>query len=251
MHEVEAIGFDLFNTLLVVRPEAMAEAHGRLLRALRREGLALQADAFRDAYVEAALGFFREARKEGRETHNRFWIAAALEREGHDLSPEDERIGRAVEAYFSAFYPHCELLPGTESVLEDLSVVYPLGLLTNFTHPPAARRILEMLGLPRFFRTVLISGELGYRKPHPRVFARLVREMGLPGEQMLYVGDDVDADVLGAREFGLQPAWSTCVRDGEVPSATSLLSPARTECPPDVPRISTWEDLRALVARDP
>jgi len=243
----KAIGFDLFNTLLTVHPQAMEEAHNRQFRVLHEERIAVEEESFGKAYVEAAVRFLKEAHKAGRETHNRFWVAAALENLGQSLSPEDPRIAKAVDAYFSAFYPNCELIPGTRELLGELGGRYPLGMLTNFTHPPAVRTIIDLLGLDLFFETVLVSGELGYRKPHPYVFDRFVEALGVPADQILFVGDDLEADVQGARDAGLQPVLTTCVRDANLPAVRVTLSPSGAECPADVPRISCWQDLLALL----
>jgi putative hydrolase of the HAD superfamily len=243
MFNPKAIGFDLFNTLLTVHPEAMGEAYQRQLRVLHEEGIPVEAKPFGDAYVEAAARYLKEAHREGRETHNRFWVADALEKLGYSLAPEDPRIARVVDAHFSAFYPHCQLVPGTKELLRELAGRYPLGMLTNFTHPPAVREIIDRMGLGPFFQTVLVSGELGYRKPHPSVFARLVGELGVPAEEILFVGDDLEADVQGARDAGLQAVLTTCVQDANLPAAQTPLSPAKTDYPPDVPRVSRWQDL--------
>lgn len=243
----KAIGFDLFNTLLTVHPDAMGEAHERLTRTLREEGLPVDEEPFHQAYVEAAKRFFEEARQDGRETHNRFWIADALERTGHTVPPDDPRIARVVTAYFSAFEPHCRLIPGTEEMLGALERRYRLGLLSNFTDGPAARRILDVVGLPRFFRTVLISGELGYRKPHPLTFEALVQALGVEPGEVLFVGDDPEADVHGALQAGLRPVLTTCARDAAIPSATTPLSHDRIDRPPEVPCISCWQDLLSLL----
>lgn len=247
MNHPKAIGFDLFNTLLTVHPDAMAEAHQRQIRTLHEEGLPVEAEAFGNAYMEAAVEFLKAAHKDGRETHNRFWVAEALESLGYSLSPEDPRIAKAVDAHFSAFYPNSKLIPGTKELLGDLVERYPLGMLTNFTDGPAVRKLIDLLGLTPFFKDVLVSGELGYRKPHPYVFERFVDAMGVPADQILFVGDDVEADVKGAKDAGLRPVLTTCVEDGNLPAARTPLSPAETVYPEDVPRISSWQDLRDLL----
>lgn len=247
LNSIKAIGFDLFNTLMTVHPQAMKEAHQKLFSALLQQGIEVQAVSFTQAYVEAAKRFLQEAHREGRETHNRFWIAEALKSQGYELSPDDPRIAETVETYFSAFYPHCSLIPGTKEILGELVESYPLALLSNFTHPPAVKKILDLLELPPFFRTVLISGALGYRKPHPYVFEQLLDHLGFEAEEVLFVGDDPDADVEGARRAGLQPVLTTCVKAENIPSAETPLSPSHDNCPPEVPRISTWNDLRSLL----
>jgi len=252
MKRPRAIGFDLFDTLVAVHPAALQEAHENLIVALHDEGFPVERAPFRAAYVDAAVRHLRETEKDGRETHNRFWIAAALEDLGFTVPPEDVRISRTVEGYFEGFYSHCSLLPGTHELLGKLSQDYPLGLLSNFTHPPAAWRILEQLDLPRFFRTVLISGDLGYRKPHPTVFRALLDGLGEPADRVLFVGDDPEADVQGARDAGLEPVLTNCVTDQGIPSVQTVLSPDRAaRLPQDVPRISRWEDLLALLKHEP
>jgi len=139
MPQIKAIGFDLFNTLIVPDLQALPEAMSRLIDSLQESGLFLHQKAFEEGYREAALRFIEATRQDGRETHNRFWICAALEIQGHSLQPDDLRINEAVKAYFSAFPEHCHLIPGTKDMLQTLKETYRLGLLSNFTHGPAAR----------------------------------------------------------------------------------------------------------------
>ena len=247
MSQITAIGFDLFNTLITVEPQTLDEAMGRLIRSLRQSGLAFEDEPFREAYRESVLRFIEKARRDGRETHNRFWINAALQSQGYNLSPDDPRVAGAVNAYFSAFFSHCHLIPGTKEMLGTLRDLYRLGLLTNFTHAPAAREIIDKLGLTPFFDVILISGELGYRKPHPLVFRKFIEHLGVENNHILYVGDDPGPDITGAQRAGLQPVWTTYVRDQNLPFVPGIVS-SDTEKPDcKVPRISTWKELLSLL----
>jgi len=247
MEHIRAIGFDLFNTLITVEPQTLQEANARLLRSLLQSGFMLEEDDFRKAHRQAAMDHLSECRKDGRETHNRFWISAALSDQGYQISPDDWRIAASVEAYFSAFLDCCRLIPETGSMLETVKKKYRLGLLTNFTHGPAARDILDYLGITPFFSTILISGELGYRKPHPSVFVKLVEQLRVETHQVLYVGDDPEPDITGARAVGIQPVWTTYVMDHHVPYARGILTGVPEPPDPPVPRISTWQDLLSLL----
>lgn len=249
MNHIKAIGFDLFNTLITVEPQALKEAMSRLVRSLRKSGLAVESEPFKQAHRNAALRFLKEAQRDGRETHNRFWISAALNDQEYSVPPDDDRIAVAVEAYFSAFYEHCHLIPGTTEMLGTLKEQYPLGLLSNFTHGPAAREIIDRVGLNLFFDVVLISGELGYRKPHPLVFRRLVEHLGVDNHLVLYVGDDPEPDITGAQRAGLQPVWTTFVRDHNLPLAPGIPYSTAEGLDDSVPRISTWRDLLSLLEK--
>jgi len=248
MPRIKAIGFDLFNTLLTVEPSALEEALKRLFLSLTMGGIPVEKEPFKDAYRESALRFMHETRLDGKETHNRFWISAALLSQGYEVAPEDSRIADAVNAYFSAFMGRCHLIPGTMEMLEILKGAYLLGLLSNFTHPPAIREIIDSLGLTPRFDAVLISGELGYRKPHPLVFQQLMRELGVKKDQILYVGDDPEPDITGARQAGIRPVWFTYVRDKRIPSAPGIAGMVSQDPEGDVTRISEWDDLLSLLA---
>lgn len=249
MENIQAIGFDLFNTLITIGREALPEAMARLSGSLRESGLKFDEEAFRQEYREAAQRFVQESRALGKETHNRFWISAALKALGHGLDPDHPTISRAVENYFSTFFDFCQLIPRTLEMLSALKGRYRLGLLSNFTHAPAAVRLLDHLGLAPFFDTVLISGALGFRKPHPLVFARLVQEFQVTKETILYVGDSLDPDVLGAVRFGIKPVWMTYVLDHHIPVFPPTATPPAEEIPAsEVVRVSDWEQFLNLLA---
>jgi putative hydrolase of the HAD superfamily len=59
------------------------------------------------------------------------------------------------------------------------------------------------LGLGPYVGTVLTSARIGYEKPHPEAFRRAVRAAGQNGPVWM-VGDNLNADVLGAQAVGLE-----------------------------------------------
>jgi len=113
MRHIRAIGFDLFNTLIFSEGGGLDEAVRRLVSSLESNGFSLDHDTFKQAYHKAAIHFIEQTRKDWRETHNRYWISAALKTLGYEVPPEDPGIARAVESYFSAFLDYCHLIPGT------------------------------------------------------------------------------------------------------------------------------------------
>ncbi len=248
MNHIRAIGFDLFNTLVLAKPDTLERALFRLQESLEQNGFHPEPTAFKKAYYEAAMMFIKRTREDGRETHNRFWISAALEKLGYRVTPDDPRITATVEAYFSTFYDSYYCVPGTESMLERLKDRYQLGLLSNFTHWPAALEIINRLELAPFFGVRLISGQLGYRKPHETVFSRLLDGLDASNDEILFVGDDVDADVHGALASGIQPVWFTYVLENK-PSIPWPMGPGEiVEPPPEsVPRVSSWDGFLSLL----
>ncbi|WP_336207805.1 HAD family hydrolase [Nonomuraea sp. LPB2021202275-12-8] len=52
------------------------------------------------------------------------------------------------------------------------------------------------------FDAVVISGEVGMRKPEPRIFEHALGLIGLPGESCVFI-DDIEANIMAARELGI------------------------------------------------
>jgi putative hydrolase of the HAD superfamily len=249
MDHIKAIGFDLFNTLIMAEPGALDEAMTRLMGGLAKNGLLPELEPFKKAYRDAAIQCITQANQDGIETHNRFWISAALQHLGYAIAPEDERISSAIEFYFSAFLDFCHPVPDTLPMLKTLKGPYRLALLSNFTHTPAAVKLVHHLGLSRFFEVVLISGDIGYRKPHPLIFQKLIDALGGNKAEMLYVGDDPEADIQGALNAGIQPVWFTYARDRGSPLPPGVTSDPSKVPAPDIPSISSWGELLALLHR--
>jgi putative hydrolase of the HAD superfamily len=73
---------------------------------------------------------------------------------------------------------------------------------------------------------LLISSEVGYRKPHPAFFQAACRSLGCPPAHVLCVGDDPDNDVRGAIGAGLQGVLIDRLgrRYGDLPAVADLLA---------------------------
>jgi len=244
---IKAIGFDLFNTLLVAHPETLEVATKRLLDALCSNGLTLDPMRFLELHKAKAVYYIKESQLTGRETHNSLWISAAFKELGYQLEPNSPLIESAVEAYFSAFYDLVKVIPGTHAFLEELKSSFKLALVSNFTHHPACQRLLEILNLLPYFDFCLISGKFGFRKPHPSVFQAMCEALEVEPGQTAFVGDDLESDIHGALNAGLKAVWTSYVMDHNLPFAPGYVqTQVRPEDVP-APRISTWHELRGLI----
>ena len=242
MRNIEAVAFDLFNTLITVDMPSRYASIDRLLDSLQAQGVAVHADDFMPVYRDVAKAFVSEAERLGEETHNGLWVSTALQQLGIDVQPQDPRVSEAVEAYFSAFVDNARPLPGTADMLAALKPRYRLGLLSNLTHGPAARQILDHVNLSAYFEVLLVSGDLGYRKPHPQAFQTLIEALDVPPASIAFVGDDPRTDVQGAFLAGMQPVQTVYAQRQR--DADAMMTP-----PADlsVPAIASWQDLLTLL----
>ena len=96
-----------------------------------------------------------------------------------------------------------ELYPDAEPTLERLARGdYALGLISNA--PADTIRAVEALGLTKYLGTIVISGAVGYTKPHPEIFRIALRRAGVDAAEAIHVGDLYEADVVGARNAGME-----------------------------------------------
>jgi putative hydrolase of the HAD superfamily len=249
MPTVKGIGFDLFGTLVLQERFSFEQCIDALHHSLVTSGFALEKGPFLQVYREANRRLIDQATADGRETHNRLWVAGALQAIGHAVAPTDACIEAAVSAYFEPFIKSCRLIPGTYEMLESLNGQYQIALVSNFTHPPAVAEILERVGIARFFGEILISGELGFRKPHPVVFAELRRRLCMEAAEIVFVGDELQADVIGAQEAGMRTVWMTYRQRLERPSPLGQflgISEHMGEIRPDHV-VENWSEFLALL----
>jgi len=100
--------------------------------------------------------------------------------------------------------------PETEEVLEKLLNKYKLALITNTQGRPSSETHTLTLfpQLEHFFDPMIIAGEAGIPpKPDTVPFLLCLEKLELDKNQVIYVGDDWNIDILGAVNAGIKPVW--------------------------------------------
>jgi putative hydrolase of the HAD superfamily len=114
----------------------------------------------------------------------------------------DALCGAMGEAYLGRAPYRTHLIPGALDVLETLQRRgHRLFVLTN-GFDTVQRTKLDHSGLAPFFSDVFTSDGLGLKKPHRAAFEAVLVATGSTAERAVMVGDDLECDVVGAREAG-------------------------------------------------
>jgi putative hydrolase of the HAD superfamily len=80
------------------------------------------------------------------------------------------------------------------------------GIITNADLEGQRDKLIAVDALPRFDH-VIASGDVGFPKPDPRIFAAGAAAFGVAPEQAAYVGDRLETDALGAVSAGMTGVW--------------------------------------------
>jgi putative hydrolase of the HAD superfamily len=114
-----------------------------------------------------------------------------------------------LQVYYREVYREREIFPEVKNVLQQLSEWnICMGIISNTTNPVFMKELeLEDSGLKKYFEFTLYSSGVPYRKPHSSIFQLSISYFRLEPCEILFVGDSLSADILGAQKVGMKTAW--------------------------------------------
>jgi putative hydrolase of the HAD superfamily len=194
---VSAICFDLDNTLWDVEPVLM-----RAERILA-DWLKLRYPRIPERFSTSDIVKMRASllREQPQQAHDLSYLRReTIARLGQAVGYEREMAHEAFALWHAArnqLEPFADVIPA----LETLKRRYRLATLTN------GNADLAVIGLAHHFEVTLNAGALGCAKPDARAYARLADALTLKPAEILFVGDEPHADVVGPRTAGMQTVW--------------------------------------------
>ena len=84
---------------------------------------------------------------------------------------------------------------------------YKIGILSNFDHAETAYKNLDRFNIINYFNKIIISEEIGYRKPNKITFEIALKELNSTAIDTIFVGDNYNCDILGASECSIDSIW--------------------------------------------
>lgn len=198
-HEVSAVVFDLDGTL--------ADSAADLIEGVRRSFRHYNLGEIPSTYLPTALNGTMDG-----------VMADACKAQGWPV-PEDLSVlkARFVEEYAEMAYPTTRLYPGADVVLRLLRDAGIRTAVCTNSHARNATELLNKLGILSYVEFVCGADTFGIQKPSPVPLLNTLAELGVPGNQALYVGDSV-VDALCAKEANVRFAWHEAGYGGDEPS---------------------------------
>ncbi len=148
---------------------------------------------------EEAVGHWRIALDDART----MIVESALKASGWDAS-----VARELALDYAASHrEHSKLFDDTVETLEELRAAgYKLGMITN-GHGTPQRAKIDAHDLARHMDAIVIEGEFGQGKPALAVFEHAMASLGVLPHESWHVGDNLYADVGGAKAAGMHAVW--------------------------------------------
>jgi putative hydrolase of the HAD superfamily len=179
----------------------------KLHTALVEAGFRTEKQQFLDVYSKAHEKYRAIRYCEFREVTNAVWVTEALGILGFEVDSNDSRMKMALNVFFQDYVDSLELRPYAEKLLVKASETFKLGLISNFTYAPVVYASLRQLGISQYFNVIIVSGEVGWRKPHTKIFVEALHRLCISAEEAVYLGDCPMEDIKGAAESGLKSVF--------------------------------------------
>lgn len=222
----ELVLFDCFNTLFLVDESRMPmiELDGRptpstagcLLEHLRPLAPELDGETLHRAHREAWRWAESQRGEAVREVPAVVRFGRMAELLGLPALAEAE-TERLVAVHIAAVTRSYVLPVGHRRLLQRLRGRMGVALFSNFDYGPGLRDLLRREGIEPWFDPLVISAEIGYRKPGRAAFDHALEAAGTDPARVLLVGDSPGDDVAGAHAAGLDVAWLNRGTDAPTP----------------------------------
>lgn len=200
--ELDALFFDAGGTLLDMSPPSYRTIHD----VLARMGIKHNVETVRHAVYKAERVFDNDVATLQGTDEETFWlkydtfVLRELGFEG-DVEPIARELSKAFDDTYSDPKNWADY-PDTKPMLEDLGKRdFFLGMISNAT--PLLRKVMDELDLTKYFDDIVVSSEVGVRKPAREIFWIAARNAKVQPNRSIFVGDRLAADIVGAKKAGM------------------------------------------------
>jgi HAD superfamily hydrolase (TIGR01549 family) len=248
---LRAVIFDYGNTLVGVDPALHSKrtdyadvvavpATERLARHLEERGLISRDQGVR--FMDLFLAVRERNRIRAEESGDEIPATVSLRDAFRELGcaePGEAEVLEALRHFFSVEEEALRELPGAGDTLRQLDDRgLALALLSNATDAPYIVRIIERMGWGGYFRPLVVSSDIGVRKPRPEPFRAVLGELPHAPEEIAMVGDSLRHDVMGGQAVGLRTYHLTWIPNPMDPPYLGQVRPdASAKTHPDLARL--------------
>lgn len=118
----------------------------------------------------------------------------------------DDLIDKLSDQYLKFLPLFNEVFEGTFEILDYLKQKYQLHIITNgFSEVQSDK--MKNSRLDSYFDKIITSESVGVKKPNPKIFEYALQVANATKKESIMIGDSWEADIIGAKDFGIQPIY--------------------------------------------
>jgi len=202
---IKGILFDVHGTLIDKGGmEALERGRAKVVAFLNANGISLSNESYKEVWI-ANLKKHRKDYDELNEVSFYGWYKGILSDLGVS-EPTEAWIDQLNEKWMQAFIETTTEIEPAKQVLSELKPLYRLGVISNSLGRNTEVDLVRT-GLKDFIDVLIVSSDIGKRKPHPGIFQAALAAMGLKPEEAVMVGDNLQEDIVGAKNAGMKTVY--------------------------------------------
>ena len=243
--EISGVIFDLGHTLMHLNsswPEVARRGAIDLAACVEAQPLGLDGQAFARALLarrEEGYARAKETMREVTAERTMLWVYAHF----GVSQPAPDLVRSSIDAFFAYEDSRWQADSAAVTVLRELAGRrLQLGMFSNATDDRFIQSLVDRLGFRPWLAPALSSAGTGIRKPDPTAFAPILAAWELSPQEVVMVGDTLEADILGAENAGMRRGWIGSREDARQEGRDRVGARVQQTFRPDV-TISRLEEL--------
>lgn len=170
---------------------------------LRQENVAIDLAEFLEVYIPINSNYWEMYRNDkiSKESLRTGRLKDSFEQLKLKVTPQI--IDNLSVKYLEFLPQYNHLLEDTIEILEYLKPKYQLHIITNGFEEIQNDK-LRNSNISEYFKTITTSEEAGVKKPHAKIFELALEKAKAIPENSLMIGDNFEADILGAKNVGMK-----------------------------------------------
>jgi putative hydrolase of the HAD superfamily len=200
MPKIKCIGFDLYNTLINMDNQNWNEMIKSTFPIIKDLGYRGSFESYFRIWEDIFWGWRAYRENSHIELKSDVWWKEILSR--LNITFEEADIAKIILTSHQTFRTEITLYPEVKELLSDLKKDYLLACISNISEGDLAREDMELFGILHLFDCVVMSSDLGIRKPSPKIFQYALNQLKIENRDMIFIGDTLYDDIKGAKEAG-------------------------------------------------
>ena len=208
--KIRTVFFDLGNTLLYnqrLNSNSIRIACEKLAEAFQAFNYPVHPNELAEKHFQNLMNYYNLREMDYIEHSADIILSHTLEEMGFSHVPE-EHILKSLKAFYASTEANWYL---TDYAIDTLELLQnqnlKIGLITNASYAEDIRQLLQKYHLEKYFQSVIISAETGYRKPRQEIFDLALYSLASSPAESVMVGDSFMADIWGAYKKGMHTIW--------------------------------------------
>lgn len=209
--------FDLGSTLIYnqhnnqwsqLRPRMVSD----LVVDLKAQGLAFDDDQFTAAFIHNIEDFDQQRQTHFKEITTDYILRVTFKE--LNIQAEHLNLPRALAALFAFSESQWQPMPHVHQTLRLMQERgFKLAIVSNAADNANVQRLIDNIHLRSYFDPIIVSANVGVRKPNPKIFQPVLKAWGFPPYEVVMIGDTLGADILGAKNAHMKSIWVTMQAD--------------------------------------